>query len=270
MRWAPRSGGRPSSIVLPQAVGRNRHGRDSRDRARGRRDGAAPLHERALQRFGQLRPPAADRLRSRCSSSLSAEQADPVLHQQAWGAAAGFDRNHSHRQPDRALVRRQERSASERGTMTERQLPCGYRRQNPPEARPGSRARSTRRCWTAKPPVETLARDRVFGIENLTAFYGDAPAIRDVSFEIYQRMVTAIIGPSGCGKSTFFRCLNRMNDVDPELQDRGPHPVPRRRPQAGTRPGRRAPARRHGLPAPEPVPEVDLRERRLRPADPRA
>jgi len=73
----------------------------------------------------------------------------------------------------------------------------------------------------AKPPAETLARDRVFSIESLTASYGGTPAIRDVSFEIYQRMVTAIIGPSGCGKSTFIRCLNRMNDVIPGFKTDG-------------------------------------------------
>ena len=73
----------------------------------------------------------------------------------------------------------------------------------------------------AKPPAETLARDRVFSIESLTASYGGTPAIRDVSFEIYQRMVTAIIGPSGCGKSTFIRCLNRMNDVIPGFRTEG-------------------------------------------------
>jgi phosphate transport system ATP-binding protein len=73
----------------------------------------------------------------------------------------------------------------------------------------------------AKPPAETLARDRVFSIENLTASYGGTPAIRDVSFEIYKRMVTAIIGPSGCGKSTFIRCLNRMNDVIPGFKTDG-------------------------------------------------
>jgi phosphate transport system ATP-binding protein len=73
----------------------------------------------------------------------------------------------------------------------------------------------------ATPPAATLARDKVFGIENLTAYYGDAAAIRDVSFEIYQRMVTAIIGPSGCGKSTFIRCLNRMNDVIPSFKTEG-------------------------------------------------
>ena len=73
----------------------------------------------------------------------------------------------------------------------------------------------------ASAPGTTLARDPVFTIDGLTAYYGSTPAIRDVSFEIYQRMVTAIIGPSGCGKSTFIRCLNRMNDVIPSFRTDG-------------------------------------------------
>jgi len=72
-----------------------------------------------------------------------------------------------------------------------------------------------------EPPAKTVAREPIFSIEGLTAFYGDAPAIRDVSFQIYERMVTAIIGPSGCGKSTFIRCLNRMNDVIPNFKTEG-------------------------------------------------
>ena len=70
-------------------------------------------------------------------------------------------------------------------------------------------------------PSSTAARDLVFSVEGLTAYYGNAAAITDVSFEIYQRMVTAIIGPSGCGKSTFIRCLNRMNDVIPGFRTDG-------------------------------------------------
>ena len=53
----------------PAGGGRNRHRRDPRHRACGRRDGAAPLHERALQRLGQLRPHGSPSPRSRCSSS---------------------------------------------------------------------------------------------------------------------------------------------------------------------------------------------------------
>ena len=55
-----------------------------------------------------------------------------------------------------------------------------------------------------------------------------------------------------------------------ERARRGQDPLPRRRPlRLGRRPDRGAAPDRHGLPAAEPVPEVDLRQRRLRPADPR-
>lgn len=49
--------------------------------------------------------------------------------------------------------------------------------------------------------------------KNINFFYGSAQALFDVSLEISERHVTALIGPSGCGKSTFLRLLNRMNDI---------------------------------------------------------
>jgi phosphate transport system ATP-binding protein len=49
-------------------------------------------------------------------------------------------------------------------------------------------------------------------VENLDVWYGDDHALKDVSMEIPEESVTALIGPSGCGKSTYLRCLNRMND----------------------------------------------------------
>jgi len=49
-------------------------------------------------------------------------------------------------------------------------------------------------------------------VRNLDVHYGDEHAIKDVTLDIPERSVTALIGPSGCGKSTFLRCLNRMND----------------------------------------------------------
>lgn len=49
--------------------------------------------------------------------------------------------------------------------------------------------------------------------DNLTLFYGAKQALFDVSLNIEEKKVTALIGPSGCGKSTFLRCLNRMNDT---------------------------------------------------------
>ena len=44
-------------------------------------------------------------------------------------------------------------------------------------------------------------------------WYGAKQALFDVSMDVAEREVTALIGPSGCGKSTYLRCLNRMNDT---------------------------------------------------------
>lgn len=52
-----------------------------------------------------------------------------------------------------------------------------------------------------------------FSVKNLRAFFGKTEALHDVSLDIPQNKVLAIIGPSGCGKSTFLRCLNRMHEV---------------------------------------------------------
>lgn len=49
--------------------------------------------------------------------------------------------------------------------------------------------------------------------ENVNFFYGDKPALTDISLNILEHRITALIGPSGCGKSTFLRSLNRMNDL---------------------------------------------------------
>jgi phosphate transport system ATP-binding protein len=48
---------------------------------------------------------------------------------------------------------------------------------------------------------------------DVNLWYGEKQALFDVSLDIPDRQITALIGPSGCGKSTFLRCLNRMNDV---------------------------------------------------------
>ena len=50
-------------------------------------------------------------------------------------------------------------------------------------------------------------------VNDLNLFYGDKQALFNVSLDIQEKKVTALIGPSGCGKSTFLRTLNRMNDL---------------------------------------------------------
>ncbi len=52
-----------------------------------------------------------------------------------------------------------------------------------------------------------------FKISNLDLFYDDFQALKNITLNIEEKKVTALIGPSGCGKSTFLRTLNRMNDL---------------------------------------------------------
>ncbi|HVP94432.1 MAG TPA: phosphate ABC transporter ATP-binding protein PstB [Methanoregulaceae archaeon] len=53
----------------------------------------------------------------------------------------------------------------------------------------------------------------IIAVENLNLWYGETIALRDVTMNIPDKRVTALIGPSGCGKSTLLRCFNRMNDL---------------------------------------------------------
>ena len=59
-------------------------------------------------------------------------------------------------------------------------------------------------------------------VRHLSLGYRDNPkALKDISFDIPERAVTAIIGASGCGKSTLLRCMNRMNDLIEGVQYSG-------------------------------------------------
>lgn len=56
---------------------------------------------------------------------------------------------------------------------------------------------------------------------NLNLWYGEKQALKDITLEIPEKRITALIGPSGCGKSTFIRCLNRMNDLVAKIRIEG-------------------------------------------------
>jgi phosphate transport system ATP-binding protein len=58
-------------------------------------------------------------------------------------------------------------------------------------------------------------------VRDLTFSYGARVALQDVSMDVEEKKITALIGPSGCGKSTFLRCLNRMNDTIPGARAKG-------------------------------------------------
>lgn len=58
-----------------------------------------------------------------------------------------------------------------------------------------------------------LNAEPLIKVKNLTLYYGDTCALKNITLDINAKSITALIGPSGCGKSTFIRCLNRMNDL---------------------------------------------------------
>ena len=68
---------------------------------------------------------------------------------------------------------------------------------------------------TTTPTSEDQAArpEAVLTATDLSVYYGDFRAVRDVNLYIRPSEITAFIGPSGCGKSTVLRCFNRMNDL---------------------------------------------------------
>jgi phosphate transport system ATP-binding protein len=61
-------------------------------------------------------------------------------------------------------------------------------------------------------------KEKVFELKDLSVHYGDNPAVKNISLDVFHKNITALIGPSGCGKSTLIRCLNRMNDLVPSAR----------------------------------------------------
>jgi phosphate transport system ATP-binding protein len=71
-------------------------------------------------------------------------------------------------------------------------------------------------------PEPMDARQKIkIAVTGLDFFYGPTKVLKNVSLEIPEHRVTALIGPSGCGKSTFLRTLNRMNDIIPGARAEG-------------------------------------------------
>ncbi len=70
-------------------------------------------------------------------------------------------------------------------------------------------------------PDERPENPVIIDIKDLNLYYGDFHALKNITVSIREREITALIGPSGCGKSTFLRCLNRMNDLIPDVKTTG-------------------------------------------------
>lgn len=79
---------------------------------------------------------------------------------------------------------------------------------------------------TAKPEVkkEGIKKEKtnsIIEVNDLNLWYGSDQALYEVSMEVPEKQVTAIIGPSGCGKSTFLKTLNRMVEMVPIVKTSG-------------------------------------------------
>jgi phosphate transport system ATP-binding protein len=68
---------------------------------------------------------------------------------------------------------------------------------------------------------KTATSENILQAEQLSVFYGNFKAVRDVNLNIGKNKITAFIGPSGCGKSTVLRCFNRLNDLIPGAHIQG-------------------------------------------------
>ncbi len=68
-----------------------------------------------------------------------------------------------------------------------------------------------------------LADNGHFAVEanNLSNYYGNFRATKDINLQVIAHKITALIGPSGCGKSTVLRAFNRMNDLIPTARAEG-------------------------------------------------
>ena len=73
----------------------------------------------------------------------------------------------------------------------------------------------------AQTVAATVAPPPKLAVHNLNFLYGDSQALNNISMDIPERKVTAIIGPSGCGKSTLLRVFNRIYAIYPGMRAMG-------------------------------------------------
>ena len=65
------------------------------------------------------------------------------------------------------------------------------------------------------------ATDLIIEAKDVSVYYAEKPAVKDISLDIERNRITALIGPSGCGKTTLLRSFNRMNDLVPIARTEG-------------------------------------------------
>ncbi|HEX4928820.1 MAG TPA: phosphate ABC transporter ATP-binding protein PstB [Burkholderiales bacterium] len=90
---------------------------------------------------------------------------------------------------------------------------------------PNTRTAQRPAIRTALPPgrvaESAAALPAKLRIRNLSFYYGDYEALKNITLDVPEKRVTAFIGPSGCGKSTLLRTFNRMYSLYPDQRAEG-------------------------------------------------
>ncbi len=73
--------------------------------------------------------------------------------------------------------------------------------------------RTTEKTVESRSDIQETSDEAVFDVRDLSVFYGEFRAVRNVNLAVSKNKISALIGPSGCGKTTVLRCFNRMNDL---------------------------------------------------------
>jgi len=54
--------------------------------------------------------------------------------------------------------------------------------------------------------------DKIIQMENVSKWFGDFQALKDINLEVSLKEKIVVCGPSGSGKSTLIRCINRLEE----------------------------------------------------------
>ena len=100
-------------------------------------------------------------------------------------------------------------------------MPMTSLQKDPKSSTTGLRIQVESKTPTVEKQDSTECTCAIIRAENFSFYYGSKIGVKDITMDVNQCSVTAIIGPSGCGKSTFLRSMNRMNDLIPHTRTEG-------------------------------------------------
>ncbi|HEU0228377.1 MAG TPA: phosphate ABC transporter ATP-binding protein [Arachidicoccus soli] len=63
--------------------------------------------------------------------------------------------------------------------------------------------------------------DNIIHIKGLNVQVDNKAILKNINLKVPRNKITVLLGPSGCGKTTLLKCLNRLTDLQPQLQLEG-------------------------------------------------